>query len=133
MYNTAVLFMRLSVLLLYLSIFQGRVFRNFGLGMGAFIILFSVASMLSLFGICQPLSKNWNKLEPGKCGSTFKVEIVSGAINLVLDLVLIMMPLPIVWRLQMPAKKKVTITSIFGLGIMSVHTSKISTLTPYRP
>lgn len=119
--------MRLSILLLYLTLFQQKGFRNFGWGMGAFIVLFPVASMLSLFGFCQPISKNWNKLEPGHCGNTFAVEIVSGAINLILDWLLILMPMPIVWRLQMPTKKKITVTSIFSLGIMSVHGTKFPT------
>lgn len=118
MYNTAVIFMRLSILLLYLTIFPNQRFRWFAYGLGSFIILFPSISMLYLFGFCIPIEKNWAPLTPGNCGNTLAVELVSGAVNLVLDMVLIAMPMPFIWRLQMPTQRKIAVSSVFCLGIM---------------
>lgn len=43
--------------------------------------------------------------------------MAAAAINMVLDVVIVLLPLPIVWRLQMPTQRKLGITVTFALGL----------------
>lgn len=44
--------------------------------------------------------------------------MVSVAINVALDLMVVALPIPVVWKLQMPNKKKIAVTGMFSLGIL---------------
>lgn len=55
---------------------------------------------------------------PGSCGDLAKAEMAAAAFNLVLDVLIVLLPVPIVWRLQLPKQKKVGITATFALGLM---------------
>ena len=46
------------------------------------------------------------------------VQIVSAVINLIADLIMVVLPMPILWGLQMSKGKKLTISIVVGLGIV---------------
>ncbi|KAF5646005.1 integral membrane protein [Fusarium sp. NRRL 52700] len=48
------------------------------------------------------------------------VWLVSGIVHIVTDFAIIIMPLPIVWKLQLPLSQKIYLTGIFGLGTLTV-------------
>ncbi|MCJ1463900.1 hypothetical protein MMC07_002509 [Pseudocyphellaria aurata] len=67
--------------------------------------------------LCRPLAYNWNPTIPGgHCADRPKAWLSSGIINLLLDICIIYMPLPLLWKLQMPTTKKLGITAMFGVG-----------------
>ena len=43
--------------------------------------------------------------------------IVFGTFNIVLNLFIYILPLPVIWRLQMPVRRKVGISCIFATGL----------------
>lgn len=68
---------------------------------------------------CDHVSDAWDPvLSTTNCRPRSIHEITSVAVNLVLDLSVVILPLPSVWKLQMPVAKKigVTIMLTFGLG-----------------
>lgn len=40
-----------------------------------------------------------------------------GILNLALDVAVVVMPMPILWRLKLSIRKKVAVSSIFGMGL----------------
>lgn len=84
----------------------------------AVVGLYYVAYVLIICLICSPVNFNWNKKVGGTCGNTRAVEIFSAAFTMVLDLWVVYLPLPIVWQLQMPQKKKLGISATFALGLL---------------
>ena len=61
--------------------------------------------------------------------------VIQGIFGLVTDLYIFILPLPMLWRLQMPLKRKLGITAIFltGLGHVSRSSLMTNVLTPaYR-
>ncbi len=44
--------------------------------------------------------------------------MATGLINAMIDLGIILLPLPIVWKLQMPKARKITLTLMFSLGLV---------------
>ena len=38
--------------------------------------------------------------------------------NMVLDIVVVVLPMPVLWRLQMSRERKAALSCIFGLGLL---------------
>ena len=54
----------------------------------------------------------------GSCGDQKMLDIFIGIVNLLQDVVVVVLPMPILWGLQMARSKKVALSCIFGIGIM---------------
>lgn len=102
-------YLRLSPLLWYINLVRFFGFCIIGNYTGIF---FS-----SLFG-CRPIAKGWNPFLEGTCidvPSLYQATALSGVL---IDLILILLPIPIVYKLQVPLRQKLCILSIFGVGSM---------------
>ena len=65
---------------------------------------------------CQPISKQWDISLPGHCvPATPAVEGV-GVIDIFIDLLLLLLPLPQVLHLQLPTPSKLGLVALFALG-----------------
>ncbi|KAJ5114638.1 hypothetical protein NUU61_000397 [Penicillium alfredii] len=120
-----------SILLLYRRLFGmnwmiwANLFMSIGWGVGG-VIAFSCA--------CQPLSYFWTQyIDPkgGKCIiNLFGYYIGTSSANVFTDLLILAMPMPIVWKLQMPRTQKIIVSGIFALGgfiIRIYYMSKLKT------
>lgn len=83
----------------------------------AVTIVFSCAVFLQTFLICRPFKFTWNKTIDGVCGSTPKAYLSVAICNLILDLSIVALPMPVLWSLQMSYKKKLAISGILSLGL----------------
>ncbi|KAL9593684.1 MAG: hypothetical protein Q9219_007439 [cf. Caloplaca sp. 3 TL-2023] len=114
----ATCFCKLSILFLYLELFPARKFRYVVFVMIGFVAAFGIGLILTGLLICTPIAFNWDKGLQGHCGSTVDEEIYFTAVNMVIDGLIVFLPTPVVWRLQMPIKKKVMVSSMFSLGLV---------------
>ena len=108
---------KLSILLLYTRIF-GRLkyFRILAWTLGIFTTVWSVSIFVTLCLQCRPIQLNWDKTIPGTCIDTQKFYIAGSIPNTFTDLLILLLPLPAVWRLQTTKLQKATLTGIFFLG-----------------
>ncbi|KAF2473019.1 uncharacterized protein BDR25DRAFT_152634, partial [Lindgomyces ingoldianus] len=111
---------KLSILFLYRSLF--RCMRRFIIlvhFMIGFCVLYFIAFTAGNLIQCKPIAYNWDRTIPGgKCLNPSMGFLTSGSINLFIDVTLVIMPAPIVWKMQSLSKtKKVLVTGMFGLGI----------------
>ncbi|PYH87956.1 putative integral membrane protein [Aspergillus ellipticus CBS 707.79] len=111
---------KVSILLLYFRIFPVPwVLRSSQITI-VIIICWAIATTLAAFLNCRPFAFNWDRSIPGgKCGDRVKSFTVMGVINLVTDLVVLVIPMPLLYRLQMAQYKKVTLMIVFGLGAVT--------------
>jgi len=72
---------------------------------------------LEAFLLCRPFAYTWDKTIDGKCADTTKAFLSAGIINLLIDVVVIILPMPMLWKLQIPLGKKLAITAMFSMGI----------------
>lgn len=93
-------------------------FRNTTYAVAAVVISFGIGAILQAFLLCRPFAKNWNPLLPGVCGSSTQTILAEAIINMIIDVAIMILPMPLIWRLQMAQRRKVTLTMIFGLGSM---------------
>lgn len=116
--NTAV---KISILHFYLTIFGSNTsFRYIVYATMTLVIFFGIGNTLVAFLICRPFAKNWNPLLPGVYGSTIDAVLATSIINVTVELMIITMLMPMIWRLQMAARRKIALTITFGLGFTYV-------------
>ncbi|KAJ5870229.1 hypothetical protein N7455_005170 [Penicillium solitum] len=120
MWATSTVCFRLAILLLYMEIFPGNPkFFWCATGVGCLVFLYWVSSVLTIALLCRPVAYNWNRSIPGSCGDVLKIEYASAGFNMGIDLGVVLLPLPIVWRLQMSSRKKIGVTASFAIGILT--------------
>lgn len=108
---------KFAILLLYLRIYSiNRAFR-----WACYITMFAIFGYLisnlftEYFG-CDPPQKTWNKELPGHCINGVKSDYAYGSLNWISDLVLFILPIPMIWRTQLKTKEKIGIMIIFMFG-----------------
>lgn len=111
-------FVRLSILLLYIRIFQQKWFIYFSWAFVVENILFAIALLVAALLICRPLAMFWDPFTvKGTCGNQIAFQEWMGIHNLISDVVVVVMPMPLLWKLKMPIKKKIGLSLIFAMGL----------------
>jgi len=78
-----------------------------------------VAVILAVTLICRPIAYSYNRTIPGgHCGDMISFERYTAIFNLLADAILVVLPMPILWNLQMHTRKKVGLTIILGMGVL---------------
>ncbi|KAK6829821.1 hypothetical protein PG995_004398 [Apiospora arundinis] len=66
--------------------------------------------------MCYPVEKGWNPMAPGNCGPTNALWIGSAIPSVAIDLVILLLPLPKIWTLQMNKAQRAGLMVVFALG-----------------
>lgn len=79
----------------------------------------SIAFIFVYCFACRPLLKTWHIVTiPGECFDMIKVNYSIGALNLATDLVILMMPVPLVLKLHLHTRQKIGILGIMLTGAL---------------
>ena len=65
---------------------------------------------------CIPISKFWDKKAQGNCASEFSLLLAGTMGSVVTDIMVVLLPLPQVFKLNMKRRKKVAVSFSFLLG-----------------
>ena len=118
LYCLAAALPKLSILMLYLRIFTDRFSRVI---CWALVGILSVLAVINVFVVlfqCQPRSKAWNPTEPGHCHN-IELHFIWGTFpNIVTDLVMLILPLPVIYRLHAKPRVKLGLMATFLVGSM---------------
>lgn len=125
-YPTSILYflimssIKTSCLLLYRRVFSINVaYRRQFLVLMVIVWLFWLSCTLSAILNCLPFEYNWISIgDPRHCFNFNTFWMVSGAIEVFLDAVILATPIPMVLGLQLTRKRKVLVLLIFLLGIL---------------
>ncbi len=110
---------KMSLLLLYYRIFGVVIRFRIALYISSFIVMgYWVACTIVAIAGCHPVSKNWDKLGPGVCIDEINFFRWNGICNLIIDVLVLCLPMPMVWRLKIDLKQKLVLSAIFGLGAL---------------
>ncbi|KAL4803356.1 hypothetical protein BDV18DRAFT_162920 [Aspergillus unguis] len=123
---------KISILCLYLRIFPVRWLVISSWATMSVIVAWAIATILAGCLICRPFAYNWDKtIEGGSCGDQVASFTATGVINLVTDVIVLVLPMPSLSRLQMATYKKVTLITVFGLGLVTcvISALRISVLS----
>ncbi|KAM0270896.1 hypothetical protein ACHAQH_009258 [Verticillium albo-atrum] len=111
---------KISILLLYLQLFPVAHIVWVSYTTIGVIIAWAIATILAGSFICRPFAMNWDQTIPGgTCGNQVTSFTVTGIINLVTDVVVLVLPMPLLYKLQLATYKKVTLIAVFGMGAVT--------------
>ncbi|KAL9047122.1 MAG: hypothetical protein Q9214_000226, partial [Letrouitia sp. 1 TL-2023] len=100
-------------------IFVGQWFYRATLAMLLINIGWGIAFELVYVFQCQPVSVGWETafgISHQSCISRIAFSEIFAASTIGLDVLIIIMPWPLIWKLQMAIRQKVAVTGIFLLG-----------------
>ncbi|KAI8240823.1 Satratoxin biosynthesis SC1 cluster protein 4 [Colletotrichum sp. SAR 10_96] len=118
---------KLSLLLMYYRIFHIPFFKKMTWGVGAFVFAWVICITFLFIFICVPVEKLWYPDLPGRCINQVATWIANAASTIFTDLLILLMPIPQVWKLQLQKAEKIALTFAFGLGFFVVFTSAYRT------
>lgn len=114
---------KFSCLLSYWSIFKPNQKIRWALQASMTLLVCAYVGMFfaSLFE-CWPLATNWEPaISRGHClKPKGGVPYVSGTINVVSDIVVLVLPIPAIWSLKMDLRRKLRLVAIFSVGTLYV-------------
>lgn len=122
MWNATIPFSKISVLLMYLSVIPFTPMLVAVRIIGGFIIAFNLGSFFAGLFICSPISYSWDQTTAGgHCGDQVMYYEVMGYINLAIDVVMIILPMPFLYKLLLAWPKKLFAMGMFSIGIWYVR------------
>lgn len=122
--------MKSSLLIQYRRVFPLPSFQQLCDVFLLFLLLWAIAGTLGATLNCQPLPRNWDPaLETRNCPGRLAFWMTMGALNLATDLLLLIMPLPLLKTLRLPRFQKVAVMGVFCLGVFTCAISVIRLTT----
>ncbi|KAF6238294.1 hypothetical protein HO173_003574 [Letharia columbiana] len=129
LFSLATFFAKCSILLLYLRVFAPlKWFR--------YTVWSTIVFMFGVYwcyvgvnvGLCAPLpGKSWaSPASLTECEKQETYAIIQGASNVAIDILILVLPLPIVWKLQMRRSKRLGVLAVFGTGGIALVASLVS-------
>ncbi|KAK2791300.1 hypothetical protein FQN52_004977 [Onygenales sp. PD_12] len=111
---------KVSILFFYLRIFPAPHFRVITYVVMAITVGYGIALIFAVIFQCSPVDMAWNHWDGEhtnvKCSNINLIGWVSSAINIVLDVVIIVLPTRELFRLALSTKKKIHILLMFSVG-----------------
>ena len=83
-----------------------------------FVTCWALSVVLETFFLCRPFKYNWEPVGKHTCGNRVATYIASGGMNLITDLMVLSLPIPMVWALQIPRRNKIILLGVFGVGLL---------------
>ncbi|KAK7741196.1 hypothetical protein SLS63_000749 [Diaporthe eres] len=120
LYMVALGLTKVAMLMLYLKVFPSQNFQRVCFVMVGICLLYIPATALATAFNCTPVSYNWTGWTgqtEGHCFSFNTFAWAQSSINIVLDLIIILLPIPQLWRLNMGRKKRIQLVLMFSVGL----------------
>jgi hypothetical protein len=130
LYGVVLGLIKTSIMLFYMRIFGSK--KSFRIGVFVTMVIvwmWSASVILETFLLCRPLAYNWDTTIKGSCGQRNATYVVAGTLNLITDLMVMVLPLPLIYKLQLNVAKKVALVSVFCIGLLYVYPSTLLQLS----
>jgi hypothetical protein len=69
---------------------------------------------------CQPIYQSWHLVPGGWCRDSSIEDLISPIVSLLLDFTIVILPIPVLWGLQMTVRRRLGAIIMFSLGFMYV-------------
>ncbi|KAI9834034.1 MAG: hypothetical protein M1819_003319 [Sarea resinae] len=96
-------------------------------GNGTLCTAFALGALFAGIFQCSPVRKTWlgHLVQGGKCFDQYLYFKLVSVINIILDFVVLLLPMPILLRLNMPWKQRIALALVFGIGLFACVSSII--------
>jgi hypothetical protein len=115
-YAPMTLAIKLSLLTLIARIFSPYKKRMQGIyAFGGLLVIYYIISLILKVRICWPIAAYW-KGDQSKCLNQSAVITADSIISTVTDAIILLLPLPLTWSLQLPTMKKLRVGGMLAVG-----------------
>ncbi|KAI0896796.1 hypothetical protein F4806DRAFT_465892 [Annulohypoxylon nitens] len=129
MYNVTMILLKAAILFQWARIFspgKRNIFFWLCYSIAGVNAVFYLATILIDLLYCQPIQYHWDPTIPGgHCGNDDLLSPLSAAINVLLDLIILILPQRVIWRLNMSFRKKIGVSLVFLTGLLCIVSASI--------
>jgi hypothetical protein len=138
LYFVAMTLTKLSLLFFFRRVFPGKAMRLGTLYFSIFVVLSNVSVFFAVLFQCLPITANWTNWKfgtspPVKCVNTYAIVQVGAALGIFHDFVIMIMPLPTLWGLNLAWAKKINLFAMFMVGFVVIICSALRVPSLIRP
>ncbi|PTU22107.1 hypothetical protein P175DRAFT_0516082 [Aspergillus ochraceoroseus IBT 24754] len=135
-YVPALALAKLALLMLYYTLLRTvtHVWKYIIFVIAFIIISYTIAFVLAIIFACSPLAKSWDPtITTGSCINLHSVYLTIVITNTTSDVIIILIPVPIIRELRLPFLQRLGVICLFGIGGLTIITSiiRIATLIPF--
>jgi hypothetical protein len=124
-YDIALATVKLAILAFYYRVFAVPVFRKVVIATAVFVFCWGIGITVTLGIICHPIQAFWDLEVMGKCIDLTTFTYFTNISNLITDFWIFLMPVPVIWHLQLQTKKKLLLSLIFCIGLGTCVVSSV--------
>ncbi|KAJ5042111.1 uncharacterized protein L3040_004669 [Drepanopeziza brunnea f. sp. 'multigermtubi'] len=117
-YQLALAFTKLSILVFYLRVFPGKRERIMCWTTIAIVIAYSTALLIADILSCQSVGGRSYFGPNVKCTNLRTILVTSTICHTITDVWIIVMVLPVIWKLQLPRGQRYSLMAVLSLGIL---------------
>ncbi|KAL6898910.1 hypothetical protein GGI43DRAFT_72471 [Trichoderma evansii] len=105
-----------SLLVSYVRLVPGT-YRLVPISLAVIVTMAHIAFLLVFLLLCIPVQKQWIPTTPGHCGQAVPFYITFSALTIIFDVITLILPFPVLLKLQMKLRRKIALLCLFALGI----------------
>ncbi|KAK3501984.1 hypothetical protein B0T13DRAFT_510491 [Neurospora crassa] len=123
-YSLALMFVKMSITVQCYRVFRTPRMQKFFKIYFVLVVIYGLWTVFGTFFTCWPVNLWWEMVRrerapKGVCMDKNIITFTNAGINIASDLVLAIIPIPLLWKLQIPKKQKLVLTSLFGMGMFA--------------
>lgn len=108
-----------TIFALYFRVFPNTWIHKASICLGILVTIFVWVNVFLIIFQCTPVQYFWDKtIQGGHCINQNLCYLVDSSINVVQVLVIVLLPIPLLWDLQMPRGKKIRCMLAFAVGVL---------------
>ena len=109
---------KIAILILYLRIAAQRTYRKLIWACMVFVITTAFACVMASTFQCSPIRKAWDAAGtvPGHCINVNALFFANAALDIFQDAVIYILPMKMLYRLQVPKRQKIALMMVFAVG-----------------
>ncbi|KAJ6260788.1 hypothetical protein Dda_5017 [Drechslerella dactyloides] len=115
-YNFSLTLTKTAILLQYLRIFTNKIFRIAAYVMMFIVFGYAAEAILTAIFNCIPVEAFWTGDPTAKCIPREALWFANAGLNIFTDFSIAILPLPVIFKLNMPRRQKIPLMFIFALG-----------------
>jgi hypothetical protein len=125
MYATALMLVKISIVVSYLRVFPTTLFRRVMIALSASIVAVWICSILVTIFQCHPVRSAWDFTLARNCLPIVSFYYFTTAFSIFTDFLLCILPLPVFFRLKLPARQKYIVSLLFAIGLFATVASAL--------
>ncbi|KAF3762222.1 hypothetical protein M406DRAFT_220062, partial [Cryphonectria parasitica EP155] len=125
LYNLTLSLIKLTFMIQYYRVLSVHKMKMIIWALGTVIMLWALSQLLVSIFTCFPLQKFWETDLPGRCMPDLPFWYINAAGNIITDVAIFILPLPVLHNLHLHKKQKYFLLGIFSLGFFTCAMSLI--------